>query len=585
MAKRVRRKKTKKYTLEESKRLYRTLFNAVEYLKRYYLEENRDYAEMCSKIRTMNRPFVFDNYYDFGNASYKIYDPTPFNILDRAVAGVLTYHVTPKDDFLELYRPLQGTTETQPDEVKEKAKRTKMIHSVLQMPDNIVAEAKVHYDKILFNISGKRLHIHDDKFLTIHHPPEDLALGSSDGIEPNIFGIKEKLDPFQAYSRMPEALDPEVMKHWESKVLGDQEIRQYRTMTLPSDVLLSHLDLWFKHREHTQLTDYKEFFKPRMKKQWTTITWSDYGIADISSSDERDIVVTTSIPSPGRSLLSKGLGERALPLVVELAEKMEIDVTAYERLMSPPLALPSEAENYGLNFQRDGIMYIPPGGSDVKFISPPIKMSDMLPYGEKRERQLKETYMLDVFELLEKVNMPTTEVNYRVDTNLTKGTVYVITDEQSNLRPTVQYLNVYLDSKASKENKWMGRKTQARYVSPLAQSLSATYLARVEKALLSLVNIGKAKASYEDSEIYMNYGRLVTSVLDKVNLEEILNDEQTQETEQRIRILRQQTKDDIQTQTALTSALANTQTEKTLAQGGVQPTGGGPQGGPTPQAV
>ena len=322
-----------------------------------------------------------------------------------------------------------------------------------------------------------------------------------------------------------------------------------------------------------------------MKKQWTTITWSDYGIADISSSDERDIVVTTSIPSPGRSLLSKGLGERALPLVVELAEKMEIDVTAYERLMSPPLALPSEAENYGLNFQRDGIMYIPPGGSDVKFISPPIKMSDMLPYGEKRERQLKETYMLDVFELLEKVNMPTTEVNYRVDTNLTKGTVYVITDEQSNLRPTVQYLNVYLDSKASKENKWMGRKTQARYVSPLAQSLSATYLARVEKALLSLVNIGKAKASYEDSEIYMNYGRLVTSVLDKVNLEEILNDEQTQETEQRIRILRQQTKDDIQTQTALTSALANTQTEKTLAQGGVQPTGGGPQGGPTPQAV
>ena len=572
MATRPRRRKKRqiKYTLEQEKRLYEALFRAMEDLRRFYLIENQDFASMCAKIRTMNRPFVFDKFCDFGNSSYKIYDPTPYNMLDRAVAGILTYHVTPKDDFLELYRPLQGTTETEPDEVKEKAKRTKMIHSILQMPDNIVAEAKVHYDKILFNISGKRLHIHDDKFLTIHHPPEDLALGSSDGLEPNIFGVKEGLSPFQAYSRLPEPLNPQVAKHWEMKTLGDEEKREYYVMTLPSEVLLSHLDLWFKNREHLSLPEYKEFFKPKMKKQWTTITWSEYGIANLDSQDERELIVSTSLPSPGRSLLSKGLGERALPLVVELAEKMEIDVTAYERIMSPPIALPSEAENYGLNFQRDGIMYIPPGSADVKYVTSPIRMSDMLPYGEKRDKQLRETYMLDIFEILDKVNMPTTEVTYRRDTNLTKGTVYVITDEQSNLRPTVQYLNVHLDSRVTKENRWMGRKTQARYVSPLAQSLSATFLARVEKALLAVVNIGKAKQSYEDSDVYIDYGRLITSVLDQVNLEEILNDEQTQEAEKQIRLLRRQIEDDSKTQNALGAALKNSQVSQAIDQGPTQ---------------
>ena len=585
MPKKVRRKRTKKYTLLEEKNLYKALWRAVKHLNKFFLAENQNFKDTCERIRTVNRPFVFDKYFDFGNATYKIYDPTPYNILDRSVAGILTYHITPKDDFLELYRPLDGTTETQPNEVKAKAQRTKMIHSILQMPDNIVAEAKIHYDKILFNVSGKRLHIYDDKFLTVHHPPEDLALGSSDGLEPNIFGVKELLDPFQAYSRIETPLDQDISNHWESKVLGDEETRWYRSLAIPTDVLMAHIDMWFKSREHMSMPDYKEFFKSKMKKQWTTITYNDYGIASMESMDERDIVVSTSIPSPGRSLLAKGLGERALPLVVELAEKMEIDVTAYERLMSPPLALPSEAENYGLNFQRDGIMYIPPGSSDVKFISPPIKMSDMLPYGANRVAQLSQTYMLDIFDLIEKVNMPTTEVNYRKDQNLTKGTVYVITDEQSNLRPTVQFLNVYLDSKVSQENKWMGSKTQARYVSPLAQSISANYLARVEKVLLSLVNIGKAKQSYEDSEIYLNFGSLVTSVLDKVNLEEILNDEDTQATEQQIRNIRRQTQDDIKTQTALQSALNNVQASKNIEQGGIPQAGGDTPGGSPPQVV
>ena len=577
MARKVRRRrKVVKYDLMEEQRLYESLYRAMEDLKGFYMYTNSDYMDMCQRIRTMNRPFVFDNYCDFGNSRYPVYDPTPFNMLDRAVAGILTYHVTPKDDFLELYRPLQGTTETLPNEVKEKAKRTKMIHSILQMPDNIVTEAKVHYDKILFNISGKRLRLHDDKFITSHYPPEDLALGSSDGIEPNIFGTIDRLDPFAAFSQLPEPLNKKVAKHWEQATLGTKNKREYWNLTLPSEVLLSHLELWFKSREGTDIKDYKEFFKRKMRKQWTTVTWSDYGIASIESTSERDTVITTSIPSPGRSLLSKGLGERALPLVVELAEKMEIDITAYERLMAPPVAIPSEAENYGLNLQRDGIIYTPSGTGEVKFVTPPINFQTSMPYGQKREEQLKQTYMLDIFEILEKVNMPTTEVNYRKDQNLTKGTVYVITDEQSNLRPTVQYLNVYLDSKVTKENKWMGKKTQARYVSPLAQSLSATYLARVEKFLLSMVNIGKAKESFKDSDVYANYGKLTTSILDRVNLEDILNDEETQATEKQIRSLREQTSDDLNTQKALQAALANTRTERDLNQG--QPEGGNPDG-------
>lgn len=540
MAKKLIRRKSLSETHEIYQRFKSSFLSSCRVLEEMYICNDTSIKNRIAEVRSANRPFDMDKYYNlqydrtYSRSTLNTYDPTPFNVLDAAVAGLLSYHYSPVDKFMALYDKsfLQvEENKKNADTIKKLANRTDNLHLLLQNPSNVVTEANIHYSKILFGLAGKVLHYKDSLYQALHYPPEQLALGSSDGYKHNIFGYRESLSGFQALSRFPEPFDKEVKERWNKPTLRKGNLEEYHCFNIPYTVLYTHV----KHFAMSNTMDEKDFArgwetfvgrpaKDARGKGWVKLVWTPSHIIHIETINERDIVICNALPPASRLGVSKGFGERALPLVVAMASKMDIDVDAYEKSLGPPVAIPDESKTFGLEVQQDGIIYTGEGRHMPQYVQLPVNGGLMDVVRKTYLELLKESYMVDVFETAQKYNMTTAEVDLSTSNKLRKAIIYTIIDQDENLTPTCSYLNYHLDM-LDKGGELNNLRLGVRYISPASVANINSYFQNVDRALLSLVNLGKAKKESKDAEVMVDFGTAVKRILDKSNLEELLNGE------------------------------------------------------------
>lgn len=149
--------------------------------KMFYLSKVEGHHDKITFLRSLYSPKDDMAYYHNEAFDYQNYDPTPLNIVDRAISGFQSYHINPVDQFFEL-RNVQQDQEADTSHTLLKAlkKRTMDIHKIIQRPQNFRVETLFLRDKLLFNIGAKTVDIDKEGDVAFYHyAPEELAFGSS----------------------------------------------------------------------------------------------------------------------------------------------------------------------------------------------------------------------------------------------------------------------------------------------------------------------------------------------------------------------------------------------------------------------
>ena len=266
--------------------------------------------------------------------------------------------------------------------------------------------------------------------------------------------------------------------------------------------------------------------------------------------------------------ISKGFGERALPLVLQMSHKFEMDVSGYEKLVAPPVVFPDEAATYGINLNRDGLIFASEGNVDVpKYLQFPLSIGNVTSMDEYIVNKLKETLLADMFDLINKVNMPTPEVESRNVNGLRKGFLYTSKDEEDNLEPTSEYLNFQITHHYGDED-LQDVLLKAQYTSPLSRSHMESRFEKLDRAMLSIVNLGKAEGANPKAKAVLKSYDAIKKILQSHNMEDIIYDEEeinANITQDKERVL---TEDETGRERQITATLDNAIKEQQLASGG-----------------
>ena len=582
----------------------REVLGSFKFLHNLFLiKDNERYRDFL-KIRAANRPFNSDHYFDFTTSNIRMqqYDPEAMNVLDQAVSGMMTYHYNPIDTFMELTDvSFLGKRQNRNNAsvAKAIAERNHDIHLLLQSPHSLVTEANIHYDKILFGVACKRIRFDGEKFITTHYPVEDAAIGSSDRQFHNIFGYREKMDAFAAQSVYTEAIDDDINATWMSATLTHKTNDNYYTFNIPYKVIKAHIihsmaTSYIDKKDVMTLIDYR-FKKTAMSKKekredklWAEIVFTDKGLVSLKVIPRREIIVTQALPSPTRMCISKGFGIRALPIVIAMTHKFEMDLSGYEKQAGPPVVTPDEASTYGLNLGRDGLIYASEGSADTpRYLQFPFSMPNVAGMGEHYSRKLSATLLADMFDLIQKVNMPTPEVDERRANSLRKGVLYTAKDEEDNLVPVCDYLNfhiTHLFGGGGLDDTLL----KGRYISPLSRAHMMSRFETLDRAMLSIVNIGKATQANPQAKAVLKTYDSIKKILVSNNLEDLIYEENEIEAniqQEQDRVL---TADETAREGQIKAMLENAEKERSLAGGqppaeGGSPAGEGDTGEPPPE--
>ena len=361
---------------------------------------------------------------------YKDYNPNIVSVPLRATSGFMSYHYNPEDEFfgqrpVEFHSTIKKKKNTDVDKIL--AERTEDIHSVIQTSKNYMIQTQVMRDKIIFGVGGKTIDEDDYSLAKFnYYPPECLAYGSSSGLVPDIFGVKEKMTPFSIRMRF-EGVEDE----FERRPLGidEQRIECYR-FNVPKDVLKAHFEAAFSgDYDYKQMKKYwqKRFKISSGKTNRAAVPWVDFWFCDkailaVSERATRNIIVSPfSLPTAAAGI-GKGLGEIVQPLAFILAEIESIGLVAFERTYQPSYAIHEETAALGLDLSRDGMTIFSGDNRHApQDLSLRANMQGVIEYKTLMESHYEKNFFLDVFDLINKSRMTRQEVSVRTMDNLRKA--------------------------------------------------------------------------------------------------------------------------------------------------------------------
>ena len=459
---------------------------------------------LLDRLRSTQLPLPMDSYFG-GDFEYENFDSEPKTILDKAVSSLLHSHYSIREEFLELVdakNPIPEDNEV--SHLQEIDARVKKVHAIYQTASNMSAEAAMLREKLVFGIGGKVYFESEGKVQATHIKVEDLALGSSNGLNHDIFGYRLYLNEFQATQMFPRYSMYKESQHFSPTLESEYESSEgdwFYTIQMPKDVFKRHVEgVSYKHTNSLKEgKKYSSMLSPN--EEVVEISFTDtFKVLDIKGMNTRSIVVSNLYPPSEKAGISKGLGESNQGLIIATAEVIETNLSGYERTYAPAWFLPSSASTYGLELTANGIIY----GQNSRNKPPePLSLNanvdGMLRFNEYLMGKLEKGFFLDAFNLANNYNMTKKEVDLRQSDGLANLAMFLIEDENSNLVPSCRYLNSVIDQYEGEILD--GKMLSPRFISPIATSLKEGFLTKMEKVFLAQVNAGK---SMEANPVFKN---------------------------------------------------------------------------------
>lgn len=235
MARRYKRKKSQ--FLEDG--FHSKILESLGHLKKYFvfdLPYNRGVIQTLRAIYMQKQGMAIMEDIEAG-FYFENYDPTPENSFERACSGMMVYHVNPTTQYFKLSQPayldiLRKDTPT--DLSKELGNRTRMIHAVKQEVSNFQTVARVNRDKMWCGLGCKVIEPDPYRIAELTYiPPEDIALGTSNGKHLDIQGIRENLTAFEARERFENPLKKNFWKDHQVGGLHDEKMMCCYRMNVP----------------------------------------------------------------------------------------------------------------------------------------------------------------------------------------------------------------------------------------------------------------------------------------------------------------------------------------------------------------
>ena len=522
-------------------------------LSELFLSKNSNFLSRLGYIRSIYLPEdtiadgkqYYEGRYNNTDLNYPLHDPSVQNIAERAVSGMITYHLNPRDKYFSLTHLSYSSFRTKEisDDKAIKFRETD-IHKILQAPNNFLAEASMERDKMIFGLGAKVIEDDDVAVAEInHYPPEDVMLGSTNGKTFDIFGVCEQLSEF-AFSVRFEVEDDNDFQARRKEIAGSiggsgELIKCYR-INIKRNEFIKHMTNQNTaergSNERKKYTKYLEILFPpldKVKNPWIDIWFNDDGPITVRSKNFYNIIISQWGPSHMPFGIGKGQGDKAIPLAVMLAEMTDTNLTGYERTVAAPYIIPSEKTLFGSDFSRDGIIIANPttGKGMPSVLSAGVDLRAAVEFSEYYLEKHRMMFFLDVFELIRKSRMTTVEVDRRGQDNFRRIGLFVVQDEATNLNPTVNAINHIIHNdikdKGGKDDKVAQSLLVAQYSSALSYGHRNSVFEQTDRLTESLTRMAALQKQSPQFGNFLDFkGQADTLVKSSDQMDFLLDEEE-----------------------------------------------------------
>jgi len=448
-----------------------------------FLGDKPFYKELFQELRASLMPSNSEKYVNTSSYQYEIFDPTPINSCQRALAGFMSSHYMPQDTFFKFTVPLEDSQD--PDLVLNQKlnSRAEKVHSILQQPSNFSKIFSFMRDKLVLGVGCVVVEKHPEVVSQLtNHMPENCGFLSSNGSVHDITFIRENLNQFQASIRFPE-----LKFENQSDRISDNTGDWYYRLNIPKNVLFKYLTAYKDKKQDREYFQYiekvfgKKFLKKNEKGDFLDVWFSRRGI--LSATEIRNRVIITSFMQAANDTLGvgRGQGELALPIFRILTELEVINLSGYERTFMPSWAVSDEPNALSFDLTRDHINFI---DADSKAPQPLSLNSDvraMVEFKNYKQALFDRILYLDAFQLLNKSRMTTDEVDVRRQDAYRNLGPFISEDENGFLNPVVRIMLDHINESSKKADRVAIKSLQATYTSPLAFSARESVFTKAQQ--------------------------------------------------------------------------------------------------------
>ena len=585
---------------ERERSMLERVSDALKELPDFYIFDNSTNRAILDALNSIYAPQRNTRMYhgsdeegnDYG---YRNYDPTPENSFERACSGMNTYHISPLSKYFKMGRAnfmeadLEGKEDLDVDHAL--SRRTKTIHNILQEVKNFQVATACNRDKLRLGIAVKTVEEDVARVSGLRHfPPEDIALTTSNMLDLDVFGIREKLNRFRAKRRFSNPVWPDYWTDVTSLGLKDSTEKTYHRFNMPVHVLREHIrDKVAGEFRDIELNRFMDKLGLKKQSQANIATgftqWADIGFDEdgkimfVETKNNHPIIISMMSPPFRITSFCRGQAEKALPLTIMLTEIQMITLAAIERTFAPPWSVVDDIQRLGMNFGRDGVIIKNREDPDPVPLSLGVDPNGIAEIKRLFQAAHDRMFYIDVFELTHKSRMTTPEVDIRSQQDISKLSFYLVQDQYDDLNPTVLTVNQHLHDRIKSKDRLAKTTLMARYVSALAFASNHGILVKFEqlvRAGQSVSGILKENTELNDKFDYLTHFKDTVSEMGE---ELLIRDAKDAEN----RVTRRIGAEKISYLVQQANALRNTAGAMAPAAGGVQEGGQGAQEGTTEQ--
>lgn len=437
-----------------------------------FLGDKHFYATLFAELRASLMPSNSEKYVNTQSYQYDIFDPTPINSCQRALAGFMSSHYMPQDEFFKFMIPLEDSQNPDLELNQKLNERAEKCHSIIQQPSNFSQIFSYMRDKLVLGVGCVVVEPHKEIVSQITpHMPENCGFISSNGAIFDITFVREKLNSFQARMRFPK-IELENLSNRISDSSGDW----YYRINIPKDVLFKYLTIGKDEKIDREYFRYiekifgKKLLKKNEKGDILDIWFYRGGILTVDEIRNHRIITSFMQAANDTLGVGRGQGELALPLFRILTELEVINLSGYERTFMPSWAVSDEPNALSFDLTRDHINFIDSDSQAPQPLSLNSDVRAMIEFKNYKQALFDRILYLDAFQLLNKSRMTTDEVDIRRQDAYRNLGPFISEDEKSFLNPLVRVILDDINTASKRADRLNVKAIQATYTSPLAFS-------------------------------------------------------------------------------------------------------------------
>jgi len=448
-----------------------------------FLGDKPFYNNLFEELRASLMPSNSEKYVNTSSYQYDIFDPTPINSCQRALAGFMSSHYMPQDTFFKFTVPLEDSQDPDLELNQRLNSRAEKVHSILQQPSNFSKIFSFMRDKLVLGVGCVVVEKHAEIISQLtNHMPENCGFISSNGSVHDITFIRENLNQFQASIRFPN-----LKFENDSDRISDNDGDWYYRMNIPKDVLFKYLTAYKNKKQDGEYFRYiektfgKKFLKKNEKGDFLDVWFCGREILSVREIRNK-VIITSFMQAPNDTLgVGRGQGELALPIFRILTELEVINLSGYERTFMPSWAVSDEPNALSFDLTRDHINFI---DADSKAPQPLSLNSDvraMVEFKNYKQALFDRILYLDAFQLLNKSRMTTDEVDVRRQDAYRNLGPFISEDENGFLNPLVRVILDDINEASKRVDRVAIKALQATYTSPLAFSARESVFTKAQQ--------------------------------------------------------------------------------------------------------